>query len=154
MEAIYYKKEIKKMFSDIRTVSFEEKKSPLMQEEQINAFLDAIIDLKSILNQKTQVIETINERIEKITWFTNLDEGCLLLINDLISSARDLRITLVRQYISLSIIRKKGIAKVEIKNFKSAIDDLKEICDDLESVFFFLPQMPLFVETTKLLSLV
>lgn len=154
MEAIYYKKEIKKTFSDIRTVSFEEKKSSLMQEEQINAFLDAIIDLKSVLTQKTQVIESINERIEKITWFTNLDEECLLLINDLISSARDLRSTLVRQYISLSIIRKKGIAKEEIKNFKSAVDDLKEICDDLESVFFFLPQMPMFVETTKLLSLV
>jgi len=154
MEAIYYKKEIKKTFSDIRTVSFEEKKSSLMQEEQINAFLDAIIDLKSVLNQKTQLIESINKRIEKITWFTDLDEDCLLLINDLISSARDLRTTLVRQYISLSSIRKKGIAKEEIKNFKSAVDDLKEICDDLESVFFFLPQIPMFVETTKLLSLV
>ena len=154
MEAIYYKKEIKKTFSDIRTVSFEEKKSSLMQEEQINAFLDAIIDLKSVLNQKTQLIESINKRIEKITWFTDLDEDCLLLLNDLISSARDLRTTLVRQYISLSSIRKKGIAKEEIKNFKSAVDDLKEICDDLESVFFFLPQIPMFVETTKLLSLV
>jgi cell division septum initiation protein DivIVA len=154
MEALYYKKEIKRTFSDIRTVSFEEKKSSLMQEEQINAFLDAIIDLKSVLNQKTQVIESINERIEKITWFTDLDEDCLLLLNDLISSARDLRTTLVRQYVSLSTIRKKGIAKEEIKNFKSAMDDLKEICDDMESVFFFLPKMPLFVETTKLLSLV
>ncbi len=154
MEAIYYKKEIKKTFSDIRTVSFEEKKSSLMQEEQVNAFLDAIIDLKLVLNKKTQVIESINERIEKITWFTDLDEDCLLLINDLISTARDLRTTLVRQYVSLSTIRKKGIAKEDIKNFKSAMDDLKEICDDMESVFFFLPQMPMFVETTKLLSLV
>jgi len=154
MEAIYYKKEIKKTFSDIRTVSFEEKKSSLMQEEQVNAFLDAINDLKLVLNKKTQVIESINERIEKITWFTDLDEDCLLLINDLISTARDLRTTLVRQYVSLSNIRKKGIAKEDIKNFKCAMDDLKEICDDMESVFFFLPQMPMFVETTKLLSLV
>jgi hypothetical protein len=154
MEALYYKDEIKSTFSEIRTVSFEEKKSSSMQEEQINAFLDAIIDLKSILNNKTQVIESINERIEKITWFTDLDEECLLLLNDLISSAKDLRTTLVRQYVLLTPFRKKGIAKEEIKNFKSAVDDLKEICDDLESVFFFLPKMPDFNETTKQLSLV
>jgi hypothetical protein len=125
-----------------------------MQEEQINAFLDAIIDLKSILTKKTQLIESINERIEKITWFTNLDEECLFLLNDLISSAKDLRTTFIRQYVLLTTFRKKGIAKEEIKNFKSAVDDLKEICDDLESVFFFLPKMPDFNETTKQLSLV
>jgi hypothetical protein len=76
------------------------------------------------------------------------------LLNDLISSAKDLRTTFIRQYVLLTTFRKKGIAKEEIKNFKSAVDDLKEICDDLESVFFFLPKMPDFNETTKQLSLV
>jgi 5-bromo-4-chloroindolyl phosphate hydrolysis protein len=61
---------------------------------------------------------------------------------------------LIRQYVSLYLIRSKGIAKEEIKNFKNTIDDLKENYQDLESVYFFLPEIPDFKETTKLLSLV
>ncbi len=56
--------------------------------------------------------------------------------------------------ISVNVIRSKGIAKEEIKNFKSAIDDLKDVASDLESRFFFLPKIPDFQETTKELSLV
>lgn len=77
-----------------------------------------------------------------------------MLLNDLISSAKDLRTSLIRQYISMNFFRKKGIAKEEIKNFKNSIDELKESYEDLESVFFFLPEMPDFVETTSKLSLV
>ncbi|MCA1751477.1 MAG: hypothetical protein LC670_06730, partial [Flavobacteriales bacterium] len=62
--------------------------------------------------------------------------------------------SLLRQYISLGLLRKRGIAKEEIKGFKNSIDELKESFEDLESVFFFLPEMPEFVETTKRLSLV
>lgn len=51
-------------------------------------------------------------------------------------------------------MRSKGIAKEEISNFKAAIDDLKDSYQDLESVFFFLPKMPEFKETTKQLSLI
>ena len=77
-----------------------------------------------------------------------------MLTNDLISAAKDLHSSLVRQYISLDFLRKKGVAKEEIKEFKTSIDELKETYQDLESVFFYLPEMPEFVETTKQLSLV
>ena len=77
-----------------------------------------------------------------------------MLINDLVSSAKDLHSTLIRQFVSMLFLRKRGIAKEEIKEFKNAVDDLKESYSDLESIFFFLPKMPDFVETTKELSLV
>lgn len=54
----------------------------------------------------------------------------------------------------MNAIRKKGIAKEEVNEFKNAIDELKETYFDLASVFFFLPKMPEFVETTKQLSLI
>ena len=76
------------------------------------------------------------------------------MINDLISAIKDLRSSLARQYASMSFLRQKGIAKEEIKTFRSAIDELKEVYQDLESVFFFLPKMMEFKETTKLLSLI
>ena len=154
MECLSHKSEIVDTFSNVRNFSFQEKKVPLLDEERANSLLDAILDYKSNLKDKTKRIYNVNERIEKITWFDNLDEESLMHINDLISSAKDLRTSLIRQYISMSFLRQKGIAKDEVKDFKNSIDELKESYEDLESVFFFLPEMPDFVETTTKLSLV
>jgi polyribonucleotide nucleotidyltransferase len=154
MDCISPKTELIDTFSNVRSFSFEQKKSPLLGEESINAVLDAILDFKSELMEKSKRIQLLNERLESITWLNNLDEECLMLLNDLISSAKDLRTTLLRQYIAMNFFRSKGIAKEEIKDFKIAIDLLKEAYEDLESVFFFLPETPEFKETTKKLSLI
>jgi acyl carrier protein phosphodiesterase len=155
MEALAHKSEISNTFSSVRTFSFNEKKSPLLDGEPTNVLLDAILDLKKSLKEKTEKIHDVNERIEKLTWFDDLDEESLMLLNDLISSAKDLYSSLIRQYVILNnVLRKKGIAKEEIKDFKNSIDELRETYEDLESVFFFLPKMPEFVQTTRQLSLV
>jgi hypothetical protein len=154
MECLSHKSEISNTFSSVRNFSFEEKKVSIYDEERINAFLDAILEFKNTFQRKTEKIVEINDRIERLTWFNDLDEESLMLINDLISSIKDLHSTLIRQYVSLNLIRSKGIAKDEIKNFKNAVDDLKENYQDLESVYFFLPEIPDIKETTKLLSLV
>ena len=154
MECTSHKTEIENTFSSVRILSFDEKKNPLNNEERINSFLDEINEFKKYINKKVKKLYNINDDIIRLTWFTDLDEECLMLINDLISSAKDLRTTLIRQYVSMDYIRRKGIAKEEIKNFKNAIDELKEVYEDLESVFFFLPEIPDFIETTKQLSLI
>jgi hypothetical protein len=154
MECLSPKSEIVDTFSNLRSFSFEEKKAPLLDEERVNALLDAILDFKNGLKEKTERIYDVNEKIESISWLNNLDEECLMILNDIISSAKDLRTSLIRQYISMNFLRKKGIAKEEIKDFKNSIDELKESYEDLESVFFFLPEMPDFEETTQKLSLV
>lgn len=154
MECITPKAEINSTFSNVRNFSFEEKRSPLLGEDKVNFLLDSILDFKASLNNKSERIYRLNEEIEKITWLNDLDEECLQLLNDVISFAKDLRSSLVRNYVSMNNIKKRGIAKEEIKDFKNAIDELKEAYEDLESVFFFLPEMPDFKETTKKLSLV
>ncbi|WP_191860831.1 hypothetical protein [Hanstruepera ponticola] len=154
MECLSPKSAIVDTFSSVRSFSFEEKKAPLLDEEKVNSLLDAILDFKSNLKDKTQKIYDINQRIESITWLNDLDEECLMVLNDIISSAKDLRTSLIRQYISMNYLRRKGIAKEEVKDFKNSIDELKESYEDLESVFFFLPEMPDFIETTQKLSLV
>jgi polyribonucleotide nucleotidyltransferase len=154
MEFLSHKSEIADTFSNVRSFSFQEKKTPILDEESVNFLLDAILDFKSNLKEKTDRIYNVNERLEKITWFNDLDEESLMLLNDIISSSKDLRTSLIRHYISMNNFRKKGIAKDEIKDFKNSIDELKESYEDLESVFFFLPEMPDFVETTAKLSLV
>lgn len=153
MEDLTHKSQIVETFERVRALSFQEKKKAVFDEVKINKFLDTILEFKRIFTAKTVKINALIERIEKITWFNKLDNDSLMLINDMISSIRDLHYSLTRQYISLSFIRSKGIAKDEIKNFKCVIDDLKEVADDLESRFFFLPNIANFQETTKELSL-
>jgi len=154
MESLSYKSKIQNTFSSVRDFSYSEKRNPMSEDEINNELLDAILDLKSSIKNKTKRIYDVNDNIEKLTWFNDLNEECLMLTNDLISAAKDLRSSLIRQYISLDFLRKKGIAKEEIKDFKNSIDELKETYQDLESVFFYLPEIPEFVETTKQLSLV
>lgn len=154
MECSSHKSEIQNTFSSVRSFSYTEKKSSISEEELTNKFLDAIIDLKSLLSSKTHRIYEVNTNIEKLTWLNDLDEECLMIINDLISAAKDLYSSLIRQFVSMNYLRKRGIVKEEIKDFRNSIDELKEAYSDLESVFFFLPEMPDFVETTKQLSLV
>lgn len=154
MECLSHKSKIQNTFSSVRDFSYSEKRNPMSEDAMNNQLLDAIIDLKVSIKNKTKRIYEVNDNIEKLTWFNDLDEECLMLTNDLISAAKDLHSSLIRQYISLDFLRKKGIAKEEIKDFKNSIDELKETYQDLESVFFYLPEIPEFVETTRQLSLV
>ncbi len=154
MECLAHKSEIKDTFTSVRDFSYSEKRSPFMDQEKMNAFLDAILDFKNSINAKTEKVFLLIDSIDKITWYNDLDDECVRMINDLISAIKDLRSSFVRQYVSMSFLRQRGIAKEEIKTFKSAIDELKEVYQDLESVFFFLPEIPEFKETTKLLSLI
>ena len=153
MDCLEYKPQIADTFEKVRALSFEEKKESVFDEPKINRLLDKILEFKKTFTDKTNKINFLVEKIEEITWFNNLDDNTLMSINDLISSIRDLHSSLLRQYISLNLIRSKGIAKEEIKKFKAAIDDLKDVAADLESRFFFLPNISDFQETTKELSL-
>jgi len=153
MESVVHKPKISETFDRVRKLSFEEKKEPLYDETKVNKLLDKILEFKRIFIDKTNKINSLVVDIEGITWYTNVDNENLMKINDLISSIKDLHSSLLRQYISLNFMRTKGIAKVEIKNFKAGIGDLKDVARDLESTFFFLPNFPDFKETTKELSL-
>jgi predicted nuclease with TOPRIM domain len=154
MECLLQKTELTNTFNSIRTFSFQEKKSSLIDEEKINVLLDTILEFKKEIKEKTSKIDDVNESIEKLTWFNDLNDDCLMLLNDLISATKDLYTSLIRQYDSMHIIRKKDVAKEEIKDFKNSIDVLRESYEDLESVFFYLPKMPEFIETTKKISLI
>ena len=153
MDCLEYKSRIAETFEKVRVLSFNEKKESVFDETQINNLLDKILDFKKKFTDKTNRINSLVDKIEEITWFNEIDNENLMSINDLISSIRDLHSSLLRQYISLGFLRSKGIAKDEIKRFKASTDDLKDVAADLESRFFFLPNIADFQETTKELSL-
>lgn len=140
---------IKEVLSSARKYSFEEKRLAYIDENKITTLV------KSTIKAKIKEINNFNDELEKLTWIDDIDEGCLMLINDLISFSKDWYSSLIRQYVAMEgTLEAEGIAKEEIENFRTSIDELKESFEDLESVFFFLPKMPDFVETTKQLSLI
>jgi hypothetical protein len=85
MEGLTYKPQILETFQQVRNFSFEEKRESVIDEIKMNKFLDSIIDFKQSLKIKTDKIEEIIENTEKITWFNNLDDDSLLIVNDLVS---------------------------------------------------------------------
>lgn len=140
-------------FNHVRDASYSEKKLSIPTEEEVNQFLDKILELQQLLNGKSEKINKINGLLEKVTWLNGLDEDSLKQLNVLIAMAKDFHSTLIRHYAQLNFLRKKGIAKKAIQDFKMSIDNLKDAVADLDSVFFSLPSMPDFDNITKELSL-
>jgi len=85
MDSATYKPQILETFQQVRNFSFEEKRESVIDEIKMNKFLDRIIDFKQSLKIKTDKMEEIIENTEKITWFSNLDDDSLLIVNDLVS---------------------------------------------------------------------
>lgn len=146
--------ELQKTFSDIRILSFKAKKEALFNKEIINASLDAINDFKSLIKNKTDELSNLNTRLEQLTWLNDFKEEDLMVLNDVIALGNDFYSTLLKEYVSLRNSALNEISEDTLKNFKNEIDNLKESCEDLDSVFFFLPSFSEFKETTQLLSIV
>jgi uncharacterized coiled-coil DUF342 family protein len=154
MECLTAKETIGQTYNTLSETSFKEKKNlRVPTQDEIDHFLDRILQLQRLLSQKTQKINEINDLLEKITWLNDLNDECLNKLNDLIGIAKDFHSTLIRQFTKLNVIRKNGIAKQQTKDLKVAIDNLRENIGDLESVFFLLPNFKEFSDTTKELSL-
>lgn len=150
-----HKTQINNTFNSVRDFSYTEKKEPLSREEDINEILDAINGFKRKLSEKTKKIYDLNQNLEKLTWIDEeIDDGCHKALNDLIAASKDLKSSLIRQYVHVNKDHLKRVAKSEITDFKNSIDELEESYKDLESVFFFLPNIPEFQEITKELSLI
>ena len=117
---------IESVVNEVQNTSFYEKthiQTQAEQEEIINNFLDGINSFKKKLKAKSAKIELLTTKCEEITWLTNLKESELKQVNEVIAASKDLRSTLIREYLNYTIIRQKGIAKAEIKEFKHTIDD-------------------------------
>lgn len=140
--------------SFVKDASFQEKKAGAQDRTQIDEFLDHILEIQNMIKRKTSEVEEFIETLEKITWYNdNIDEDLLKGINELIAVANDWRISLKRNYSSLGFINGRNIATNEVNQLISALDDLKDATNDLESVFFKLPNTPGFKEISTELDL-
>ena len=154
MSTLTLNQEIKKTSDQVKALGFKQKQQLLSEQEIVDRFLDAIPKFKKGLTYRTNIMEDIADNVDLISRMGKPSQAALKELNGLISVLRDWHSVMVRDYVSLNSIRKHNIAKGEIKAYKAAIDGLKEGYEDLESIYFFLPSIPEFKETTRDISLI
>ena len=151
MECVTPKTQLIETFNEVREYSFKKK----TQEEIVNNFLDRILDLQKNINEDSTFLEDICLRIEKLSWIDaeKIDEETKKVINDIISTIRDIHRFLLMNYVYLNN-NARQLASKELRRLKSALDDVKEYINDFESIHFKLPFHQKFQEANdKLQSL-
>ena len=124
--------EIRKIAKSVSDFSNHEYKCSSSEENQINDLLDSINGFKKALSDKTRKVSEINERINELRGYDNLDQRGIMFMHDVISSAKELHSLLVSQHVSMNSILAHGIAGDVIKDFKDSIDELIKSNTNLE----------------------
>lgn len=104
------------------------------------------------LENQTKTIIDINSKLEKLSWVDNVDDECLELIKGLLDKSNAVHKKLIRTYVSMSWVITKDIATKAMRNYKIALDDLKEHNQDLEDLYFNLPADTEFAKRIEMLS--
>lgn len=151
MECLTAKDKINKTFIEVSELS-KPKNIKSVDQMVIDSFLDRIIEFQSNIQEKADKINFVNSKFQELTWIENVDNECLLLLRKLINTSKVLHNKMIRYYVSLNWAIKKGIATEAMKNFKLSLDDLKEYNQDLEDLFFNLPEDKDFTERVNMLS--
>lgn len=151
MECLTAKDKINKTFIEVSELS-KPKNTKSVDQIVIDSFLDRILEFQSNIQEKADKINFVNSKFQELTWVENVDNECLLLLRKLINTSKDLHNKMIKYYVSLNWAIKKGIATEAMKNFKLSLDDLKEYNQDLEDLFFNLPEDKDFTERVNMLS--
>lgn len=151
MECLTAKDKIQETFVEVAELA-KPNNSKAFRQQTIDNLLDKILEFQNNIQDKADKINFVNSKFQELTWFSNIDDECKGLLRNLIISSKDLHSKMIRYYVSLNWAIKKGIATEAMKNFKLSLDDLKEYNQDLEDLFFNLPEDKEFTERVNMLS--
>ena len=131
----------------------EEKHVPT--QEEIDNFLDAINGIKGDLIKSTSSMLKVTEILEELSWFDRkqMSEPEKESLDTIFKDIGELHPLFIKRYLALTTLRLKGIAKDEIKAYKNAIDDLKEISEDVKYTLYNIGENDDFNSITSSLSL-
>ena len=146
-----FAKLVEKMSSNVYDLFFEKQK-------KVGKLIDKIKDREDITDRMDL---ELNDFLAKVSE-TDITKSTSNEIKQMLSMSSDLErigdiyfeITKNFERLKREEVELPANAKEEIKDFKNSLDELKETYQDLESVFFYLPEFSGFTETTKQLSLV
>ncbi|SEA87644.1 hypothetical protein SAMN05443667_110149 [Flavobacterium gillisiae] len=151
MECVTAKSKIQETFKEVTELA-NQKNVKALREEAVNNFLDRILVFRDALDEKTKTITDINSKFEILSWVEGIDEECLELIKGLLQKSNAVHKKLIRSYVEMIWVITKGIAIDTMRKYKIALDDLKEHNQDLEDLYFNLPEDAEFADRIKMLS--
>lgn len=119
------------------TVTFT---ASIKAEDKTNAFLDSINLTQDFLSKTTPSIIILTEKLEEFSWFEDVTEQNKFLIKIALLASEELTKGLSKSYVVLKkLYQPKNVLKEELKQYKEAIENLQETTNDIEMVFFELP---------------
>jgi hypothetical protein len=151
MECLTAKSKIQETFNEVNELA-NQKNIKALKQEAVDKFLDRIIVFTTSLDKQTNTITEINTKLEKLSWVDNVDDECLELIKGLLEKSKAVHKKLIRSYVNMSWVITKDIATKAMREYKIALDDLKEHNQDLEDLYFNLPADTQFANRIQMLS--
>ncbi len=142
MDSVNISKKVNYLTEKVGQKAVEEKLKAATFEQQINSFLDRILDLQLHLNTRSESIEDISENLQKITWLNQkkITERDLVSINKLVAISRDFHQVLFDNYsVWDSAFRPMAVCNNQLDRLEAAIEDLSEDAQTLEEIFIFQP---------------
>lgn len=131
-----------------RNVNFEKMLKALL-ENPCDENLDLINKVRANFVGSTEAMEDIIEKLQSLTWtIVEPTPDDLKSVADIISLGRQLLKGAVSIVASYQPLWEKGVIITETNEFKEVSGHLGEVLDDIESVYFKLPDLPGFNDTT------
>lgn len=153
LDPVQQREKVSLAMGAINEVSIYAQNSQKEFEKTINKFLDHINDTKQLLTKRAVEVSAIVPKIAELTWLAQVDNEVLSDIKELVDGVLTLNKVMVTFWVMVNRnFDKHKIAKTELKHYKQAADDLKELASDLKDRFFALPEDKEFQELMQQLA--
>ncbi|MCF0056823.1 hypothetical protein [Dyadobacter sp. CY356] len=127
----------------------EKKKEESIPQELLKLLKVKVGELKDTIEMKEERIEKMISVLEKITWVTNPDAEEMQLIEGIVEDTKTYLNQEMKFVSTVKPLVLKGFAKKEFRSFLGSVDDLREALQDVQSVFYTLPNNKDFYESLK-----
>lgn len=135
-----------------RNVNFEKMLKALL-ENPCDENLDLINKVRANFVGSTEAMEDIIEKLQSLTWtIVEPTPDDLKSVADIIFLGRQLLKGAASIVTSYQPLWQQGVIITETTEFKEVSGHLAEVLDDIESVYFKLPDLPGFNDTTHKLE--
>ncbi|HAT76313.1 MAG TPA: hypothetical protein DCS19_05590 [Flavobacterium sp.] len=111
----------------------------ISEQERVNRLLDAINSTRTKINKMSSNVSKLDELFTKLSWLELANSEEEILIKKVIAQAKKYHTNSLKNYILLkNTLFKDGICKIEIEDYKNALDDFEDTVLEIEQIFFVL----------------
>ncbi len=106
-------------------------------------------------NKRCDKLLSWSKDFKKIHWYDEISEEELKKVNNIIVSSRDIIQSFWDEYNIFTQLPTKILNKNKkyVERFKDIVEEFEEAVDDIEVIFFHLPENKEFIESTKKLAI-